>query len=149
MAAGVTGRDGETVLQCPAGDKDAPPATIAGGLDDAAVAEIQKATDVGQTAWKPTTAQSATDLQKAERSIRGILNRLAPEKFEKLFEQLMEIVTSAETLRRTITLTFQKAVSEPTFTFLYADLCRSMSKELPEFPPPQVPTLTLTPTPTS
>ena len=99
--------------------------------------KIQKAADVGQTAWRPVSAsQSATDLQKAERTIRGILNRLAPEKFEKLFEQLLEIVTSAETLRRTITLVFQKAVSEPTFTFLYADLCRKMSKELPEFPPP-------------
>ena len=31
----VTGTDGETVLQCPAGDKDALAATIARGLDDA------------------------------------------------------------------------------------------------------------------
>jgi glycosyltransferase involved in cell wall biosynthesis len=31
----VTGADGETVLQCPAGDKDALAATIARGLDDA------------------------------------------------------------------------------------------------------------------
>jgi glycosyltransferase involved in cell wall biosynthesis len=31
----VTGSDGETVLQCPAGDKDALAATIARGLDDA------------------------------------------------------------------------------------------------------------------
>lgn len=46
------------------------------------------------------------------------------------------MVSSAETLRKTITLVFEKAVSEPTFTFLYADLCLRLSKELPEFPPP-------------
>ena len=33
----VTGTDGETVLQCPAGDKDALATTIARGLDDAAL----------------------------------------------------------------------------------------------------------------
>jgi glycosyltransferase involved in cell wall biosynthesis len=33
----VTGTDGDTVLQCPAGDKDALAATIARGLDDAAL----------------------------------------------------------------------------------------------------------------
>jgi len=99
-------------------------------------AKIQTAAEVGQKAWRPTVGQTATDLERAVKQIRGILNRLAPEKFERLFQQLLEVVTTAETLRKTITLVFEKAVSEPSFTFLYVDLCMGLSKELPEFPPP-------------
>lgn len=49
-------------------------------------AKIQTAAEVGQKAWRPTVGQTATDLERAVKQIRGILNRLAPEKFERLFQ---------------------------------------------------------------
>ena len=57
------------------------------------------------------------------REFRAILNKLTPEKFDRLFEQLLEKITSADILKKSITTIFEKAVAEPTFCFLYAELC--------------------------
>ncbi|CAG9467325.1 unnamed protein product [Pedinophyceae sp. YPF-701] len=116
------------------------PRSAARGTDDAS-ARIQKASDVGRTAWRPVAPahgkEGAPSLERVGRQIRGILNKLAPEKFERLLGQMLEIVTTAEALRLTISLVFEKAVAEPTFCNLYAELCEALSRELPEFPPPE------------
>jgi hypothetical protein len=67
--------------------------------------------------------------------VKGILNKLTPEKFERLLAQLLEVVTTADILEHTITLVFENAVAQPTFCAMYADLCLNLSKELPSFPP--------------
>jgi hypothetical protein len=67
---------------------------------------------------------------------RSILNKITPEKFEKLSDQIVQSgIESAELLRGVISLIFDKAVAEPTFCALYARLCVKLSKALPEFPP--------------
>lgn len=64
-----------------------------------------------------------------------MLNKLTPDNFDRLTAQIVGLVQSAEGLRRTISLVFEKAVMEPTFCALYASLCEVLSKELPDFPP--------------
>jgi hypothetical protein len=41
---------------------------------------------------------------QALRSIKGILNKLTPEKFERLLSQLLEVITTASLLQTTISL---------------------------------------------
>lgn len=68
------------------------------------------------------------------RAVKGILNKLTPENFEKLFKDLLELgVDSPEKLQKVIQAIFEKAVAEPTFCALYAELCLKLSRALPEF----------------
>ena len=94
-----------------------------------------------------------------------MLNKITPEKFDRLMEHLLvrcgppfgpfgllsilqpltcallrprhqELgIDNAQALKETISLVFDKAVWEPTFCPLYAAMCVSLSKALPEFPP--------------
>lgn len=104
---------------------------------DGPAPQIQRAADVGRQAWAPSTAGGVSDLQKATKAVKGTLNKLTPEKFERLLQQLVDVVTSAEILHTTISLVFESAVAQPTFVAMYADLCDRLSKQLPEFPPPE------------
>jgi translation initiation factor 4G len=42
--------------------------------------------------------------------IKGVLNKLTPEKFEKLVTQVLDVVTTANILKETIRLVFENAV---------------------------------------
>mmetsp|Transcript_19505 Transcript_19505/g.26972 ORF Transcript_19505/g.26972 Transcript_19505/m.26972 type:complete len:785 (-) Transcript_19505:323-2677(-) len=92
--------------------------------------DIKKA----DTPWQ--IGQSKSDTEKLLRSVKGILNKITPEKFEKLSDQIVNIgITTADLLHKVISLIFDKAVAEPTFCQLYSRLCVKLSKALPEFPP--------------
>ena len=105
----------------------------AGGPAKINSSKIVKASEVGLTAWAPKIAQS--DTERVLRQVRGILNKLTPENFERLFSQLVESIATAEILSGSISMLFEKAVAEPIFCSLNAELCLRLSKELPEFPP--------------
>ncbi|KAK9827674.1 hypothetical protein WJX81_006915 [Elliptochloris bilobata] len=94
--------------------------------------KIQRAADIGRTAWMPGSAAHGQD--RAIKAVKGILNKLTPEKFERLLEQLVDHVSDAEVLHATIRLVFENAVAQPTFVPMYAELCDRLSKVLPEFP---------------
>lgn len=96
--------------------------------------KIVRAADVGLQAYRPGAALSAEE--RAIRQVKGVLNKLTPEKFERLLQQLLEVITTADVLKQTITLVFENAVEQPTYCAMYADLCLRLSKELPSFPPP-------------
>ncbi|TXG60725.1 hypothetical protein EZV62_012088 [Acer yangbiense] len=69
------------------------------------------------------------------KTIKGILNKLTPEKFDLLKGQLIDSgITSADILKGVISLIFDKAVLEPTFCPMYAQLCSDLSEKLPPFP---------------
>lgn len=88
-------------------------------------------------AANPWTARrgAVSDKEKVLRTVKGILNKLTPEKFEVLLDQLLNSgIDSAEILKGVISLVFDKAVLEPTFCPMYAELCVRLSKALPEFP---------------
>ena len=64
------------------------------------------------------------DTQEVVRKARGILNKLTPEKFHTLTEQMQQLdISSEERLRSVIDLIFEKAVAEPSFSVAYANLC--------------------------
>ncbi|GLI58622.1 hypothetical protein VaNZ11_000357 [Volvox africanus] len=106
-------------------------ATAGNGQD---VSRIAKASDLGRQAYRPGGVISTEE--RAVRSVKGILNKLTPEKFERLLKQLLEVITTADILQKTIALVFENAVEQPTYVAMYGDLCVSLSKELPHFPPP-------------
>nr|CAH7767908.1 unnamed protein product [Callosobruchus chinensis] len=71
------------------------------------------------------------------RKVRGILNKLTPEKFKKLSDDLLRIdLQSTVILKGVIILIFEKALEEPKYSSMYAQLCKRLSEEAPNFEPP-------------
>jgi translation initiation factor 4G len=96
-----------------------------------------------QTGWKPTsltqpaqvTAQMgaghmAPDM--VQRKVKAALNKMTPEKFDKISDQILEIAaqskdeTDGRTLRQVIQLTFEKACDESHWSSMYAKFCSRM-----------------------
>ncbi|GAV83199.1 MA3 domain-containing protein/MIF4G domain-containing protein [Cephalotus follicularis] len=76
-----------------------------------------------------------SEKERVLKTVKGILNKLTPEKFDLLKGQLIDSgITSADILKDVISLIFDKAVLEPTFCPMYALLCSDLSKKLPQFP---------------
>lgn len=71
---------------------------------------------------------SSLQFLQSMRTVKGVLNKLTPEKFERLLNQLLEVITTSDILKPTISLLFENAVAQPTFCAMYADLCLSLSK---------------------
>ncbi|EPS69198.1 hypothetical protein M569_05568, partial [Genlisea aurea] len=76
-----------------------------------------------------------SEKERVLKTVKGILNKLTPEKFDLLKDQLIESgITSADILKGVISLIFDKAVLEPTFCPMYAMLCSDLNEKLPPFP---------------
>ncbi|OAY46858.1 eukaryotic translation initiation factor [Manihot esculenta] len=76
-----------------------------------------------------------SDKERVLKTVKGILNKLTPEKFDLLKGQLIDSgITSADILKGVIQLIFEKAVLEPTFCPMYAQLCSDLNEKLPPFP---------------
>ncbi|KAJ0523681.1 putative MIF4G-like, type 3, MIF4G-like domain superfamily protein [Helianthus annuus] len=70
-----------------------------------------------------------------QRSCLEDSKRLTPEKFDLLKGQLIDSgITTADILKGVISLIFDKAVLEPTFCPMYAQLCSDLNTKLPPFP---------------
>ncbi|XP_052183230.1 eukaryotic translation initiation factor-like [Diospyros lotus] len=85
----------------------------------------------------PWSAQRGTlsDKERVLKTVKGILNKLTPEKFDLLKGQLIDSgITTADILKGVISLIFDKAVLEPTFCPMYAQLCSDLNERLPPFP---------------
>lgn len=76
-----------------------------------------------------------TDEEQAkQRQLKGILNKLTPQNFEKLFDQVKQVnIDNAVTLSGVIDQIFDKALMEPTFCEMYANFCSRLAVELPDF----------------
>ncbi|MED6112357.1 hypothetical protein PIB30_060960 [Stylosanthes scabra] len=76
-----------------------------------------------------------TDAEEAkQRQLKAILNKLTPQNFEKLFEQVKAVnIDNAVTLTGVISQIFEKALMEPTFCEMYANFCSHLAAELPDF----------------
>lgn len=101
------------------------------GDDKDSAHKIQRASDLGRTAWAAGAEEGSK--QQGLRKMKGILNKLTPEKFERLLGQLIPLITSHEVLEGTITMVFENAVVQPTFVAMYANLCAELDSILPEF----------------
>ncbi|KAK9078842.1 hypothetical protein SSX86_002900 [Deinandra increscens subsp. villosa] len=76
-----------------------------------------------------------SDEARVLKTVKGILNKLTPEKFDLLKGQLIDSgITTADILKGVISLIFDKAVLEPTFCPMYAQLCSDLNTKLPPFP---------------
>ncbi|XVF79693.1 hypothetical protein PTKIN_Ptkin15bG0009900 [Pterospermum kingtungense] len=72
--------------------------------------------------------------QSKQRQLKAILNKLTPQNFEKLFEQVKAVnIDTAITLTGVISQIFDKALMEPTFCEMYANFCYHLAGELPDF----------------
>lgn len=66
--------------------------------------------------------------------VRGILNKLTPENFEKLSDELLKIELGSKViLKGVILLIFQKALDELKYSRMYAQLCKRLSIEAQNF----------------
>ncbi|XP_016544330.2 eukaryotic translation initiation factor 4G [Capsicum annuum] len=75
-----------------------------------------------------------TDEEQAkQRQLKAILNKLTPQNFEKLFQQVKEVnIDNVVTLNGVISQIFDKALMEPTFCEMYANFCQHLAAELPD-----------------
>ena len=66
----------------------------------------------------------------AEKQVKSILNKMTKEKFARLAKQMVEIpILSHDMLTMMIANVYEKAIDEPAFGDMYADLCAMLSKE--------------------
>ncbi|XP_033339349.2 N-acetyltransferase 1 isoform X2 [Megalopta genalis] len=80
------------------------------------------------------TQESRNDL--IFRKVRGILNKLTPEKFAKLSNDLLNVELNSDLiLKGVIFLIFEKALDEPKYSSMYAQLCKRLSDEAANFEP--------------
>lgn len=85
-------------------------------------------------AWRPKASVTANDPEEQQtldllKKIRGILNKLTPQKYDDLVNQIMSFkVDTEDRLKRVLDLVFEKAVDEPAFCLQYANLCKHLSR---------------------
>ncbi|KAK5935305.1 hypothetical protein CgunFtcFv8_020680 [Champsocephalus gunnari] len=106
---------------------------------------LGKAPGSGVQRWVPsrsTRRDANSSNEKGQydaifRKVRGILNKLTPEKFDKLCLELLNVgVESKLILKGTILLIVDKALEEPKYSQLYAQLCLRLAEDAPNFEDP-------------
>ncbi|OTB06806.1 hypothetical protein M426DRAFT_9237 [Hypoxylon sp. CI-4A] len=100
-----------------------------------------EALSTSTSGWKPTSigkpAAAAApsgllDPSMVQRKVKAALNKMTPENFEKISDQILQIAaqskdeTDGRTLRQVIQLTFEKATDEAHWASMYAKFCKKM-----------------------
>ncbi|XP_068598109.1 eukaryotic translation initiation factor 4 gamma 3 [Brachionichthys hirsutus] len=86
-------------------------------------------------AWKPGMKREGptedSDSEKTQvlfRKVRSILNKLTPQKFNQLINQVTDLtIDTEERLKGVIDLVFEKAIDEPSFSVAYGNMCRCLA----------------------
>ncbi|KAF1959857.1 hypothetical protein CC80DRAFT_545287 [Byssothecium circinans] len=93
------------------------------------------------TGWQPMSRTQMAAAQAAaghmapdmvQRKVKAALNKMTPEKFDKIADQILEIAGQSKneqdgrTLRQVIQLTFEKACDEQHWSSMYAKFCAHM-----------------------
>ena len=79
-------------------------------------------------AGAPVGPEDDRKTQDLYKRVRGVLNKLTPQKFETLLSQIKELpIDTPERLQGVIDLVFEKAVDEPNFSVAYALMCREVA----------------------
>lgn len=90
---------------------------------------VGQAGSMGGSAVGPDGAMPPDMVQ---RKVKAALNKMTPEKFDKISDQIMEIAgqsrneSDGRTLRQVIQLTFEKACDEAHWAGMYAKFCQKM-----------------------
>jgi translation initiation factor 4G len=99
-----------------------------------------KPLQVSQSGWKPISIGTAPVAvptgnltpDVVQRKVKAALNKMTPEKFEKISEDILMIAAQSReesdgrTLRQVIQLTFEKACDEAHWASMYARFCKRM-----------------------
>lgn len=87
-----------------------------------------------ENAWKPARlkptnlTEEETKTEALYKRVRSVLNKLTPEKFKTLIEQVRTLpIDTQERLQGVINLVFEKAVDEPSFSVAYALMCKELA----------------------
>ena len=92
--------------------------------------------EISENAWRPKNKENSKSLSKEEKEskdvlkrMRGILNKLTPDNFGKLLENVKQLPlgNNNNLLTGVIDLIFEKAVDEQAFSTTYAKLCEELS----------------------
>ncbi|KAL6061260.1 Eukaryotic translation initiation factor 4 gamma 2 [Balamuthia mandrillaris] len=87
--------------------------------------------------WQPSRRSATKDTTEVlHKKVKGILNKLTLEKFEPLSKQLIELIGTVSTVdifKEIIKAIFDKALTEPQFTNMYAELCVKLQQKCPTF----------------
>lgn len=106
-----------------------------------------KPIEVTANGWKPLSVQKAAtgaagptpsgpsghmEPDMVQRKVKAALNKMTPEKFDKIADQILAIAAQSKdeadgrTLRQVIQLTFEKATDEAHWASMYAKFCKRM-----------------------
>ncbi|KAJ8123308.1 hypothetical protein ONZ43_g710 [Nemania bipapillata] len=104
-----------------------------------------EALQTSATGWKPlsvgTKGAGASNLSSqstlmdpamVQRKVKAALNKMTPDNFERISDQILEIAAQSKeesdgrTLRQVIQLTFEKATDEAHWASMYAKFCKKM-----------------------
>ncbi|XP_032290159.1 eukaryotic translation initiation factor 4 gamma 1 isoform X1 [Drosophila virilis] len=95
-----------------------------------------------ENAWRPRLAtkqdgENSSDIRTTQekddlvRRVRGILNKLTPERFDTLVEEIIKLkIDTPDKMDEVIVLVFEKAIDEPNFSVSYARLCHRLISEV-------------------
>lgn len=107
-----------------------------------------KALEVSSSGWKPRSIGAQASAGPApggegylapdvvQRKVKSHLNKMTPEKFDRISEQILEIVSQSKdesdgrTLRQCIQLVFEKATDEAHWAPMYAKFCKRMLESM-------------------
>ncbi|KAJ5149873.1 hypothetical protein N7448_001451 [Penicillium atrosanguineum] len=107
-----------------------------------------KALEISTTGWKPRSIGQASAAGPApggegylapdvvQRKVKSHLNKMTPEKFDRIADQILEIVSQSKdesdgrTLRQCIQLVFEKATDEAHWAPMYAKFCKRMLESM-------------------
>ncbi|KAI1417714.1 hypothetical protein F5Y13DRAFT_185046 [Hypoxylon sp. FL1857] len=91
-----------------------------------------KPISIGKVAQAPAPGQGLLDPSMVQRKVKAALNKMTPENFDKISDQILQIAAQSKdesdgrTLRQVIQLTFEKATDEAHWASMYAKFCKRM-----------------------
>ena len=81
-----------------------------------------------ESAWQAPKNAEKNDTEGLLGRLKGILNKLTPQFFDALMEQIKELpIDSEERLSGCINLIFEQSVIQPVFSSLYANMAKNLS----------------------
>jgi len=113
-----------------AGQELKPIVVTATGWKPRSIGQTQSAT--GAVGPGPSGTSGHMEPDMVQRKVKAALNKMTPEKFDKIADQILAIAGQSKdeqdgrTLRQVIQLTFEKATDEAHWASMYAKFCKRM-----------------------
>ena len=128
----LDGQQGQGGASPHVGGRDERPPHLTGS--DAAASKLTKNRWIPPSSVKRDVPITDDKNDVTFRKVRGILNKLTPEKFDKLSLELLNVGIETNTiLHGVILLIFEKALDEPKYSSMYAQLCHQLCEDAPNF----------------